>query len=70
MAAHFTNNALVVWFAYENTRFGNIKLESIEQLPIGFVLGTLVLGSGILVLYQMITEKNFKPPLSQPLIIE
>jgi len=58
MAAHFTNNFLVIFLYYKEIEIAGVNLLTAEQLPISWVLITLPIGIFILYLYYRLTKKN------------
>jgi membrane protease YdiL (CAAX protease family) len=58
MAAHFANNALVVYLLYERPVVGGVDLAGAEQIPVAWVLATIPIGVVLLVLYHLSTRRN------------
>lgn len=55
MAAHFSNNFLVLWILYRSPQPGGIDLASNQPVPFSWVLITLPVAFAVLYLYHRIT---------------
>ncbi|HEY6951030.1 MAG TPA: CPBP family intramembrane glutamic endopeptidase [Bacteroidota bacterium] len=65
MAAHFTNNLVAIAVLYRPDRTVETEMVSTQQLPIWLVGVTLLVGVGLLFLYQRVTVRHFSVTAQQ-----
>jgi membrane protease YdiL (CAAX protease family) len=56
MAAHFTNNFVVILLLYRAPEIADVDLASTQQIPLLWVFATLPVVMGILFLYHKVTK--------------
>jgi CAAX protease family protein len=56
MAAHFTNNALVVYLLYSGLTIGGVDIVSLDEIPLMWVVVSVVVSASLLYLYHFITR--------------
>lgn len=71
MAAHFTNNFLVVYFLYADISIGGVRLATLEAIPLWVVGLSAALSALLLYAYYMLTQNRRDPfpdeePLTEP----
>lgn len=60
MAAHFTNNFFAIYLLYKTPKIGGIDLASTEQIPVLWLIVSVLLTALIIYVYQIITRSSLK----------
>ncbi|MBI3766350.1 MAG: CPBP family intramembrane metalloprotease, partial [Ignavibacteriales bacterium] len=68
MAAHFTNNFVVILFSFIEAK-SQVDRSTMEQISLSWVIATFAIGVIILYTFQKITDRNFSEEYA-PTVVE